>query len=330
MSKNSKSRKYLVTINNPLEHGYSHDSINSKMQNIKWVYYCLCDETGENGTPHTHLFFCTKNAVLFSTVKNLFPEAHIDSCKGSCQDNRDYIRKEGKHLNTDKKDTNHIDTFEEYGEMPLDKSAKNEKVAEQVLEMLEDGCSNIDIIRAFPSYLTKGKYLDDVRQELNKEKFGNIFRNIKVHYIYGASRTGKTRYVMEKYGGYDKVFRTPSYKNPFDGYDAHPVLLLDEFNSSIPIETLLKILEGYPFTLDARYNNKVACYGDVYIISNISLEEQYKEVQYNHPEQWEALLNRIDDIYLFTKKDKSIKEYRPDNVDIIELLKSDCRSSGEH
>lgn len=319
MSKNEKSRKYQLTINNPKEHAYTHDIIKDKMNSITNVYWCMCDEIGENGTPHTHMFFCSENAVLFSTVKNHFPEAHIEACKGSCQENRDYIRKEGKYLNSSKKETNIPETFEEFGEIPLDKTTKNETVSEQVLQMLEDGCSNLEIMRAHPSYITKGKYLDDVRQELNKEKFGNVFREVKVHYIYGASRTGKTRFVMDTYG-YENVFRVSSYKNPFDGYKGHPVLLLDEFNSSLPIEYLLKILEGYPFDLDARYNYKVACFTEVYIISNLPLNKQYGEVQYNYPEQWDAFLNRISTIshYEFTN---TVLE-NDDNSQVVTILEN--------
>lgn len=113
-----KSRKYLLTINNPIDKGYNHNKINEIMSLFKYEYYCLCDEVGEQGTPHTHIYFYCTNAVYFDTVKKRFPEAHIDSAKGSSQENRDYIRKEGKYLTSDKKETNNIETFEEYGTIP--------------------------------------------------------------------------------------------------------------------------------------------------------------------------------------------------------------------
>lgn len=323
MANNAKSRKYQLTINNPNEHGYSHAVIKEKLNNFKLRYGCLGDEIGKEGTYHTHIYFYAKNAVLFSTVKKHFPEAHIEAAKGSSQDNRDYIRKEGEHSEDEKGCTTLLDTFEEFGEMPLDKSAKNQTISEKVLEMLEDGYSNLEIMRVYPSFITKGKYLEDVRQELLHEEYGNKFRDVKVHYIFGSTRTGKTTFVKNEAGGYDKIYRTSSYKNPFDGYTGQPVLLLEEFNSSLPIEVLLEILEGHPFRLDARYSNKVACYTEVYIVSNLPLEKQYEDVQYNRPEQWNAFLNRITDIHLFAKKDEQIREYKSDNVEIIELLKSD-------
>ena len=96
----TKSRKYQLTFNNPLEYGYTHESINNIMKNFNYSYYCLCDEIGlEESTQHTHLYFVCENAVRFSKVKKLFASAHIEPAKGSSQDNRNYIRKEGKYQN---------------------------------------------------------------------------------------------------------------------------------------------------------------------------------------------------------------------------------------
>ena len=74
----------------------------------------------ENKTPHTHLFFYCENAISFNRVKKLFPSAHIDKALGSCQENRDYIRKEGKYQDSKKKETNLIETFEEFGNVPIE------------------------------------------------------------------------------------------------------------------------------------------------------------------------------------------------------------------
>ena len=46
--RNTQSRKYCLVINNPLEHGYSHDEIKrifaEEFQGVK--YYCMADERG--------------------------------------------------------------------------------------------------------------------------------------------------------------------------------------------------------------------------------------------------------------------------------------------
>ena len=53
----TKSRKYQLTFNNPLNYGFTHEKINDTMKNFNYSYYCLCDEFGaEEKTPHTFIF----------------------------------------------------------------------------------------------------------------------------------------------------------------------------------------------------------------------------------------------------------------------------------
>ena len=77
---------------------------------------------------------------------------------------------------------------------------------------------------------------------------------------------------MDKHG-YKNVFRVTNYAHPFDGYRGERVLLFDEFRSSLPLADMLKYLDGYPLMLPCRYADKVACFTEVYIISNIPLEQ---------------------------------------------------------
>lgn len=119
MNDKTRSRKWLLTFNNPEKFGFSHDNIKAALSTIKNLgYWCMCDEIGEEGTYHTHLFIYRKDALRFETIKKKFPTAHIDYCLGTTQDNRDYIRKEGKYKNTHKAETNLRNTFDEFGECP--------------------------------------------------------------------------------------------------------------------------------------------------------------------------------------------------------------------
>lgn len=300
MSNNARSRKYQITINNPVENGFAHDQIKTVLSKHNVKYFCMCDEKGS--TYHTHLFVCFENAVHFSTVKNDFPPAHIETANGTPSENRDYIRKEGKYADTDKKETNLPDTFEENGEIPLDKKSNNASVSEQVVQMINDGFSNAEIINDFPSFFTKIQKINDYRQEIYKDKYSKENRNLIVSYIFGETGAGKTSYVLKKYG-IENVYKVTNYEHPFDNYSYQNVLLLDEFRSSFPISDLLQYLDRYPCFLPARYNNKIACYKDVYIISNEDLSLQYKNIQREAPETWQALLRRINTVLYFEKND---------------------------
>ena len=62
---------------------------------------------------------------------------------------------------------------------------------------------------------------------------------------------------------------------------------------------MLNYLDIYPVKLPARYTDRSALYTSVYIISNLSLEEQYKHVLLYEPEVWKAFLRRIHRVYQY-------------------------------
>ncbi len=315
----TRSRKYQLTINNPIDKGFTHYEIKKIFGDYPPVYYCLCDEIGENGTPHTHIYVYYENAVAFQTMKSRFPSAHIEASRGTSQENRDYIRKEGKYLDSEKKETNLIETFEEFGDLPLDVKTKNTKVSEKVFEMIENGFDDYDIVKRFPSYGTKISHLQQMRKLVVEKRSSNEWRDLSVTYIYGDTATGKTRYVMEKYG-YSNVCKITNYKNPFDNYKYQNVILFDEFRSSIPISDMLQYLDGYPCELSARYTDKTALYTEVYIISNISLEKQYANLKNEQPKTYNAFIRRISEVIKFVNENGKVVQYTeiPEDYIIVE------------
>ena len=103
---------------------------------------------------------------------------------------------------------------------------------------------------------------------------------------------------MERYG-YENVYRVTDYKHPFDTYKGQDILIFEEFHSNIKIQDMLNYLDGYPLDLPCRYNNKVACYTKVYITSNMSLRDQYVNIQREYEETWNAFLRRIGTVKTF-------------------------------
>lgn len=306
MKKNTRSRKWQITLNNYEEHGYSYDKIcnilDTEYSKDSLIYACCCQEVGEKGTPHVHIYLYYKNARNFSTIQNKFKDSHIEMAKGSSKENRDYIRKEGKWLDSDKKETNLIETFKEYGECPVEEQGKRNDLNE-LYEKIENGWSNYEIIKSNPKYINYIDNIDKTRHMILKEEFGNTFRVLETTYICGDTGTGKTKYVMEKYG-YSNVYRVTDYEHPFDGYNGQDVIAFEEFRSSLKIGDMLIYLDGYPCELPARFNNKFACYTKVYIISNISIEMQYTSVQEYELKTYEAFCRRIHHYIEFLKGEK--------------------------
>lgn len=290
--KDTRSRKWQLTINNPSEYGWVHERIKDTVAELKSVlYWCMCDEVGESGTYHTHIYFAFNNACRFSTLKKAFPTAHFEMAKGTSCDNRDYITKEGKWANDKKHETNISETFEEFGNMPIERQGARNDIAD-LYDMIKQGLSNYEILEQNPEYMLKIEKIDKARQVVYEQKYREIFREMDVTYIYGDAGSGKTRDVLEKYD-YGNVFRVTDYKHPFDSYRNQEVIAFEEFRSSLQIQEMLNYLDGYPLELPCRFQNKQACYTKVYIITNIPLDAQYRSVQTEWKETWNAFLRRI-------------------------------------
>lgn len=295
MAREKSCRKYQLTINNPDKLGLDHETLKTTLARFpSCIYWCMADEVGEQGTPHTHVYMAFQNAVMFSTVHQRFYGAHIESAKGSHRENRDYIRKEGKWQDDAKHETSVPGTFEESGELPPEEN-KRQKQSEAILTMLKDGASDAEILRTYPSSMNHMPYIEAARQILYEEAYCNVFRQLRIEYIWGKTGVGKTRGIMEEFG-YENVFRVTNYAHPFDGYAGQDVLLFDEFRSSLPIADMLKYLDGYPLMLPCRFRDRVACYTKVYVVSNIPMEKQYPNIQIEEPETWNAFLRRFDSV----------------------------------
>lgn len=294
------SRKWCIMIPNPDEHDMGHENIIKQLKKLpKLEYYCGCDEIGgDTNMYHTHVFWITQNCVSFDRVKKLFPSAHIEGCIGNNQQNYDYVRKEGKWLNTEKAVTNLKETFFEFGGLPEDKQGKRADL-ENLYALIQSGFSNAEIIAMCPDYILQIDKLDRIRKTVREAEYKEKWRNVNVHYIWGLTGTGKTRYVMDTHG-YINVCKVTNYdKHPFDNYQGEYVLLLDEFRSQLKFADLLQYLDGYPLNLPARYGDRVAQFTEVYIVSNIPLSQQYTNIQASETESFRALLRRIKDITYF-------------------------------
>lgn len=299
MEKDTRHRKYQLTINNPGE-AWTHEKIREALEKLNLRYYCMADEVGlQEGTHHTHIFLATNlSAIRFSTVKKLFPTAHIEPAQGTSEENRAYIMKSGKWQDDPKAHTIVPGTFEEFGECPIEHPGERTDLA-ILYEYIKDGLSNFEIMEANPDYMLNLEKIERARQAIREQQYRGTFRQLETTYIWGPTGTGKTRGVMEGQG-YSGVYRVTDYAHPFDSYAGEEVLLLDEYASNFKIRDLLNYLDGYPLTLPARYSNRVACYTRVYIISNLCLTKQYPEIQYESPATFGALLRRIQKVRRYT------------------------------
>lgn len=309
--RDTQSRKWLLTINNPAEKGYTHESIRETLAAMKSViYWCMSDEIGlETHTPHTHLFIQGRGGINFSTLRKRFPGADLEMARGTAQQNMEYVSKTGKWSGSKKEDTSVAGTFEEWGDMPIERQGRRNDL-DDLYAMIKDGYTDYQILEVAPEFFLYLDKIERARQVLRYESFKDTFRHVDVYYIYGDTAMGKTRFVMEEYG-YPNVFRITDYRHPFDNYRGEDVVVFEEFRSDFRISDMLNYLDGHPLELPCRYANKYACYTKVYIISNISLLKQYEDIQFKSPETWTAFLRRIRTVMHFTPEGRKTQHIEP-------------------
>jgi hypothetical protein len=236
----------------------------------------------KNKKLHLQIFIRMRHAKTMSACKKAYfgGKSHLEKRFGTPYEAWTYCEMECKPIYTK-------------GECPSDAESANASIWDRIEQRIDEGASEWEIMKEFPAayarYSTgigKMMYLHDETKLLNR------FRQVSVTYLWGETGSGKTRSVLEKDPG--GVYRcNANLKNPFDGYKGQKTLVLDEFRSSITMTEMLDYIDGYFCQLPCRYYNKVAKWEKVYIISNEPLEDQYVNIQENHPETWDAFLRRI-------------------------------------
>lgn len=300
--KDKQSRKYQLTINNPIP-DFTHDTIKqicfTRYKSFR--YSALVDEIGNCGTYHTHIFISFDSPVRFSSLKKHFPTAHIETAKGSIEQNLEYLKKSGKWKGTDKAETTIEGSFEEFGERPPENKGKRKDLEELYHMIIDEGLTNAEIIRLNQDYIMEIDKLDKIRTMYLQDKFRCERRtDLSVCYVYGLTGAGKSRDILDEFGD-ENVYRVTDYVHPFDGYCNEPIIVFEEFRSSLPLKEILNYLDIYPIQLKARYANKFACFKKIFLCTNWKLEKQYSDLQSSDKESWDAFLRRIHKVKEYTE-----------------------------
>lgn len=276
------------------------DELKEKLKN--YVYVGQKERGEKTGYEHYQIYIENPSQIRFETLKNKFPSGHFEIRRGTRRQAYEYCTKEETRIG---------EIFGN-GEIDLENEQGKRKDIEILYNMIMlENKTPSQIILEYPS---AGRYLNYI-DRLYNEKLFTIYRSKlrlelkeNVYYVWGDPGTNKTRYVYEKHG-YENVYRVTDYKHPFDEYRGESVMVFDEFHSQLKIEQMLNLLDIYPYKLPCRYANKIACYTTVYIISNLSLEEQYTDIQSKYPKQFQALKRRITSVVCFNEVQTSVFDF---------------------
>lgn len=308
MADREKSRSWFCILNNPEDVFKGEPKDIAEQALAVWVdgrsvrsgavAYCV----SAKGLLHLHMVLEDVSQVHFTTVKNLYPKAHLEPTKGTKEQAEDYIKKKGKW--TEKGE--HVLYTARHGEI---RGAQGQRKDFEIMrDMIDEGKTPTEIFRVdmrFRKYerMVKQEYYDKVIRDMPFQ------REVKVYYHVGESRTGKS-YESKKIvdtQGQEAIYMYSDYeRGGLDNYNGQPILFMDEFRGQLQYAILLRMLDGYKMEMPARYSNIMPCWTEVHITSVLPPEMLYQRMVKEHQE--------IDSINQFLKRlHKVVYHYKKDN-----------------
>ena len=296
---NMKSRGWLLTIFEQPEgkEKRTESDIAEMLDPLPWMGQL--EEGHETHHRHFQIYVEAPNPIHFSSLKKKVPDAHIEPRHGSKRQAFDYCSKS---------DTRLEGPFFHGIDAPGDEKSGQRMDLSMISDALLSGMS-VDDLLLDPEFsprlarcMTWARSIEQAVMAKKFEGYKTADREVEVHYIWGASRLGKSYSILHipdpsDDADDDDVPRyLPVYEPEvvgdslrWDGYDGEDIILLDEFDGSIRLGLLNRLLEGYHNTrISARFHNGLACYHTVFIVSNYAPESFY------HGES--SWLNRLTDI----------------------------------
>lgn len=268
------------------------------------------------------VIFDSKHAKRFYTMKKYFPTAYLDKIKAKTNyEAMSYCTKE---------DTRIEDPF--VVGTPVENGQRRD--LEEFKSALKNGATNLELVDNYFSVVVKIgiNNLDAYRDVYLGAYFENNCRNVEVTYISGAGGVGKTKSIYKEYG-FSNIFRISNYgKFAFHGYKSQKVVIFDEYKGQFSIDHFKEILDVHPFNVEVKNGQRVACYDKVYILSNYSFSELYKDEKENNRLSYEAFERRVHNIFRvdekgnFKREKETIFEDVPeDEIELSGWTKRPCK-----
>lgn len=201
-------------------------------------------------------------------VKMLFGDntMHLEKRKGTRDEARKYCMKDESRV----PGTN----YTEYGKWGTCQGQRTDLT--ELVQRVKDGADDCQLLEETPSQAFRYmKHIQHARFAFESKKAkATLRKDLHVTVITGAAGTGKTSWAFANALN-DAVFllHSPTSKGQvlwFDGYTGEKTLIIDDYNTdSVPYDTMLRLLDIYPFTCPIKGSMCWAQWTQVIITSNL-------------------------------------------------------------
>jgi hypothetical protein len=320
--KDKKSRNWVFTLNNPCANiaAITNDTSESGQStssdpfltptipflncaNALWkIRFCVWQlEIGSSGTQHIQGYLEMKDNQRFSTITTMFGgKARIAKRKGTRHDNIYYCTKEDReegpwHYSTRAEDDDLDLLIKNAKHSRLSKSDRKNK---RFIDAVINGATDRQLQEDFPThYLRYDLHISRLRLKNTKPR--NWKMNVIV--IQGPKGCGKSKFAFDYKSGSTKFWKSES--KWWCGYDLHETVVLDDFyGRSIAYSEFLKLLDRYPFNIEAKGKTLPFVSKDIIITTNGLPGNWYK---YN----FDPIDRRISTYRVWNETTKSFDEY---------------------
>lgn len=266
-SQTKSSSAFLLTLNQ-IER---FDKLREYLISLNCFQYGIaCKEVAPTTNhKHVHIFIQFYKSCRLSIKK--LEGAHVDKCRGTPQQNKKYIEKDG-------------DIIWEAGEM----KTKGFLTIEEIKLLTKKEREKLSV--QYYNTVEKLNTLDS--NELTCKK---LYKQVKVYYISGKSGIGKTTFATYLIG--KEIFNIVKYENGFwMGIGNANIALYDDWRDThMRPSEFLNFIDYNRQIMNIKGGFKLNNYKMIIITSIFRLQDIYKEIKGESREQWER---RIKEIHL--------------------------------
>ncbi len=259
--------------------------LNEIYENNKDIIRYMCwglETCPTTGRKHNQGWIQFRNKKRLNGVRGAFKHSdvpkikiHLESCRGSPEQNDTYCKKDGHWV--------HIGKFKTQGcRSDLEQIAR---------ELMDPNKTFNEVVLDHPEKSIQ--YINGMLKvhKVILEERTPAWRNVSVNIFHGSTGTGKTRDAM------NNLHRDDTYKIQghqigkwWDGYMGQKHIVIDEYSNDVPIQKLLCLLDGYKLRLEVKGSFVYANWTHVTITTNLSPDEFHPMAKLEHQK---ALERRI-------------------------------------